>query len=207
MSAVPKETAFVLGPESAGIRLTPAEFDAITEYDDNYAYELVDGVLVVLPIPSEGEVGPNEVLGHWLYFFQTSHPEGAALNWTLPERYIRLPNSRRKADRVLWAGFARMPNLRRELPTVAIEFVSRGRRNWRRDYIEKRDEYREAGLGEYWVIDRFQRTMTVFRRVRKRIREIVITEDETYETPLLPGFELPLRKLLEVADLMEEATE
>ena len=68
-------------------------------------------------------------------------------------------------------------------------------------------EYMEAGISEYWLIDRFQRTMTVFRRPRKRVREIVITEDETYETPLLPGFELPLRKPLEVADLMEEATE
>ena len=205
MSTATKKATFVLGPGAAGIRMTPAEFDAITRYNKNYRYELVDGVVVVLPIPSEAEVGPNEVLAVWLYNYRMGHPQGAALNWTLPERYINLRRSRRRADRVIWAGLGRMPRFGRDMPTIAVEFVSRGRRNWLRDYVEKRREYLAAGIEEYWVIDRFRRVMTVYRRAGKRTREIMVAENETYQTPLLPGFELRLAELLAVADQMEAA--
>ena len=52
-----------ISPSSAGLQMTPEEFDAITNYDDRYRYELVHGVLVVNPIPSEAEADPNEELG------------------------------------------------------------------------------------------------------------------------------------------------
>ncbi len=56
----------VLGPDSAGVRMTPEEFDAIEDWDENYRYELIHGVLVVSPPPLDAEVGQNEMLGHWL---------------------------------------------------------------------------------------------------------------------------------------------
>ena len=98
---------------------------------------------------------------------------------------------------MVWAGLGRKPNYREDLPTIAIEFVSRRKRDWKRDHIQKRDEYAEAGVGEYWVIDRFQRRMTVYRGAGE---EIVISEGEIYRTDLLPGFELPLARLLAIAD-------
>ena len=63
MSIVPAEPEIVLGPESAGILMTPEEFDNIEEYDECYTYELINGVLVVNPIPNPEETGPNEFLG------------------------------------------------------------------------------------------------------------------------------------------------
>ena len=66
----------------------------------------------------------------------------------------------------------------------------------RRDYEEKRDEYRMLGIREYWVIDRFRRQLTVFRGDE----EIVLNEADHYHPPLLPGFELPLAKILQFAD-------
>ena len=47
--------------------------------------------------------------------------------------------------------------------------------------------------------------MTVVRGGADPVTESVITEQETYTTPLLPGFELPLTPLLAVADALEEA--
>lgn len=200
-----KGRKIVLGPDWNGAILTPDEFDAVDEYDDNYTYELVHGVVVVNPIPLESEVGPNEMLGHWLLVYKETHPQGSALNLSLPERYIRTKDSRRRADRVIWAGLGRLPNWKRELPTIAAEFVSRDKRDRHRDYVEKREEYMEIGIQEYWLFDRFERIMTVYRRSRSgRVREIVVREHETYTTPLLPGFELPLAKLLEVADQLAE---
>jgi hypothetical protein len=140
--------------ESAGMLLTPEEFDAVDDYDDEYRYELIRGVLVVNPIPSEGEVDPNEELGRWLRNYQEQHPQGAALDATLPERYVRTATSRRRADRVIWAGMGRLPDSKRDAPQI--------------------------GAGA--------------RRV------ITVAEKEVYRTNLLPGFELPLARLLAIAD-------
>jgi Uma2 family endonuclease len=195
----------ILGPEHAGILMTPEEFDAIEDADENYVYELIDGVLIVAPPPSEGERGPNEYLAQILRNYQDDHPQGSALNYTLSEHAIRTRNSRRRADRVIWAGLGRTPNVRRDMPSIAIEFVSVGKRSRVRDYEAKRDEYLAAGVVEYWVIDRFRRQMTVFRRDGRRIAEVVIREADSYTTPLLPGFELPLAKVLAEADKLAAA--
>ena len=56
------------------------------------------------------------------------------------------------------------------------------------------------GVREYWVVDRFDRTMTVFKNTPGEPPEVVVKAEETYRTPLLPGFELPLARLLKVAD-------
>lgn len=207
MSTIESDVIARVTPEMAGIRLSPEEFDTIEEWDEDYKYELVHGVLVVVPPPSEGERGPNEILGHWLLTYQESHPEGAALDWTLPENLIKTHDSRRRADRVIWTGLGRTPRARKDLPTIAVEFVSAGKRDARRDYVDKRDEYMVVGLLEYWIIDRFRRTMTVIRRDGKQVRETVVQETEVYTTPLLPGFELPLARLLGVADSLEQADE
>jgi len=86
------------------------------------------------------------------------------------------------------------------LPAITVEFVSFGRRNWQRDFVEKRQEYAQAGVLEYWVIDRFQRTMTVYCYVAGRPGEVVLQDTEIYKTPLLPGFELSLARLFALAD-------
>src|SRR5947209_10899325 len=116
----------MLGPQSAGVLMTPAEFDAIEEYDESCRYELVHGVLVVTPIPLAEETGPNELLGYSLLDYRAHHPQGSALDYTLPQQYVFTPTSRRIADRLIWTGLGRLPNRRRDLPSVAGEFVSAG---------------------------------------------------------------------------------
>jgi Uma2 family endonuclease len=190
-----------LGPAWNGTLMTPAEFDAVDFYEDGCRYELIHGVLVVNPSPSDAQAGPNEYLGVLLYLYRQG-PHGAALDGTLPERYVRTKGSRRLADRVIWAGLGRRPNTRRDVPTIAVEFVSRGKRNRKRDYEDKRKEYREAGVAEYWVFDRFDRLLTVFRG---RARPKVHHEGDVYQSPLLPGFHLPVSDVLAVADAWEES--
>ena len=34
-----------------GMLMTPEEFDAVTDYDDRFTYELIHGVLIVSPVP------------------------------------------------------------------------------------------------------------------------------------------------------------
>jgi Uma2 family endonuclease len=189
-----------IGLESAGIMMTPEEFDAIEEYDELYRYELIHGVLVVTEISFEAEAHPNEILGGLLYIYKRQNPLGSALDLTLRERYVYLPDSRRRPDRVIWAGLGHFPDTKVEVPTIAVEFVSAGKRNWKRDYCTKRAEYRELGIKEYWIVNRFSRNMTVHRNAPEEATEVLIAEGEIYRTPLLPGFELPLSELLEAAD-------
>ncbi len=63
----------------------------------------------------------------------------------------------------------------------------------------------EVGRKEYWIIDRFRHQMTVVRRKGKKFVDVVIREKDVYTTPLLPGFELPLKMLLAVADALARA--
>jgi Uma2 family endonuclease len=193
-----------IGPDSAGLMMTTEEFDAIVEYDENYRYELIQGVLVVTPIPLEEEASPNETLGGLLFIYKKSHPQGEALDVTLPERYLYLENSRRRPDRVIWAGLGRRPNPKEDPPTIAVEFISSGKRNWKRDYVTKRAEYLHLGIVEYWIIDRFQRVMTIYQDPSRGTAEIVVSEGETYRTPLLPGFDLALSDLLDASDVWSD---
>jgi Uma2 family endonuclease len=192
-----------LGPYLAGTLMTPEEFDAVEDVVEGYRYELIHGILVVNPIPLEAQADPNEYLGGLLFLYKQQHAQGAALDLTLPERYVRTGDSRRLADRVIWTGLGRLPQPRRDLPTIAVEFVSAGKRNRRRDYEEKRKEYLEAGILEYWLFDRFARILTVFRKGRPQKK--VITEAETYRTVLLPGSELPVGQIIAVASRWADA--
>ena len=98
---------------------------------------------------------------------------------------------------MIWTGLGRRPNPKQDVPTIAVEFVSKQKRDRQRDYIEKRREYLAIGIKEYWIIDRFKRTMTVYRPSDD---EQIVAESDIYRTDLLPGFELPLQKLLAIAD-------
>ena len=197
MSTVEIQDEIILGPEWNGATMTPAEFDAVEDWDERYVYELVHGVVIVSPSPLEAERSPNELLGHWLLNYQEQHPKGASLDATLPEQMVRCGRNRRRADRVIWVGLGRTPDPKSDVPSAVFEFVSSGRRSRRRDYQEKRREYRRIGVVEYCVIDRFRRTMTIFYADGS---ERTFSEQETYRTPLLPGFKLPLARLLTAAD-------
>ena len=62
----------------------------------------------------------------------------------------------------------------------------RGKVNQERDYVAKRAEYREIGVREYWVIDRFRRTLTVFTFSGENDQERVIPENRTTRPPCSP---------------------
>ncbi|WP_165227505.1 Uma2 family endonuclease [Aquisphaera insulae] len=189
-----------IGLHSNGMLMTPEEFDRRTDFDDRYSYELIHGVLIVSPPPGASERGPSDILAHLLLDYMDRHPEGHRLDGTLPEQMIAGAENRRRADRVLWIGLGRAPDPDKDTPTIAIEIVSNRRRDRARDYDEKRREYLAAGIREYWIIDRFRRTMTVYSKEPGESVEVVVKEGETYSSPLLPGFELPLAKIFGVAD-------
>mgnify|MGYP001025097910 FL=1 len=203
--AVPREDERY-GPGSAGLKMTPEEFDDVpaSMFVPGYRYEIINGVLVVTPPVGDAEADPNDELGHLLRTYLESREAKQSFDRTMPERHVPGTPNRRRCDRAVWVGLGRLPETDRDVPAIVIEFVSSGRRDAYRDYEEKRDEYLNAGVKEYWIIDRFRRLMTIYK-TKKTGRSSattydIVTEGQSYETKLLPGFTLPLSRLLEKAD-------
>lgn len=182
-----------LGPESNGMHMTREEFKAVGDWDESYRYELVHGVVIVSPPPSAGERKPSDVFARWFQNYGDDHPD-SPFDDTLPEQ-----EGLRRADRVVWTGLGRDPRPGVDLPSIVIEIVSRSTRDRHRDFVEKRAEYAALGIPEYWVFDRFDRSLTVCFT-----DGAVVPEEGVYETDLLPGFALPLADLLAAADRYAE---
>jgi Uma2 family endonuclease len=192
------------GPRDAGAPLTLDEFEA-ADFEEGFRYELIHGVLVVSPPPLEEERSANQHLGHWLLHYKEIHSRGSALDDTLPEHSLRTRTQNRICDRAIWTGLGRMPRTRgrvarRDVPSIVVEFPSARPADQRRDYEEKRIEYRDLGVKEYWIVDRFRRNMTVYFWRGARWTKRLVAESDVYRTPLLPGFELPLSELFAISD-------
>ncbi len=189
------------GPGSSGRMMSTDQFDAIRpeQFQRGCRYELINGVLVVSPQPGAGERDSNDELGYFLRQYRETLPHGSVIDGTLPEHTVPATN-RRRADRVIWTGLGRVPDLLKDIPWIVIEFVSKRRRDALRDYEVKRDEYLAAGVKASWVIDRFRRIMTVYYLRPDGPTCEIVTELQTYQTDLLPGFVLTLSRLFAKAD-------
>jgi len=190
-------TGYRLRPDMAGMRLASDEFDASTS-TRGHRYELIQGVLVVTPMPGLRELDPNDHLGFLLRTYRETHPLGDHLDLTVAEMTIRLGDNRRRPDRALWTGLGRLPR-EDELPSIVVEFVSQGRQAAHRDYVEKREEYASHGIREYWIFDAFRSRLTVWQFEGGVRRSVEQGPDSVYQSPLLPGFELPVGKILAIA--------
>ncbi|MGC8640846.1 MAG: Uma2 family endonuclease, partial [Isosphaeraceae bacterium] len=127
-----------IGPSSAGTQMTPEEFDAAPpgRFKPGYRYEIINGVLVVSPYPGPGERSPNDYLGYLITQYRESHASGSVVDATLPEQTIPATH-RRRTDRAIWVGLGRQPDELKDVPAIAVEFVSKRRRDVLRDFEAK----------------------------------------------------------------------
>ena len=68
-----------------------------------------------------------------------------------------------------------------------------------RDYIDKRQEYWDLGIKEYWIVDAMRKQVVVLRRGKADWIEKHIDPDGVITTKLLPGFELSFKAILKAA--------
>lgn len=137
--------------------LTVADYAALGEDEQRY-WELQEGSLVMTPRPALRHM---RVVKHLLIQLDPQLPGGVQL---LPEVDVDLrlvppdqPGSVRIPDLVIAdqdavdrveseGGLLRAADVR-----LVIEIVSAGSR--RTDYVIKRGEYADAGIGHYWIVD------------------------------------------------------
>lgn len=81
-------------------------------------------------------------------------------------------------------------------PEIVIEILSPGRANARRDLQIKRELYEIYEVPEYWVVDPFEKQVTVFRLYKGELKKIkTFRENDKLTTNSLPDFDLKISEL------------
>ena len=174
--------------------------------DDDYLWltdhtrrlvEFTDGYLEILPMPSRGH---QRILA-FLYsaFHAFVAPAGGEVLFA-PLRLRIRPGKFREPDLLLVrdAQDARSAERFWTGADVVVEVISPD--NPERDLVLKRDDYAEAGIPEYWIVDPRDETITVLR-----LGDGGYVEHGVYDrsaragSPGLPGFEVDVGDVFDAA--------
>jgi Uma2 family endonuclease len=191
-----------LSPATRGRTLTMDEY-LNADYVEGYRYELARGVLEVTRIP-KGR--PHGRIVHFFYIalthYQDTHPGVIDFFGGAGEFHLMLPvmvSGRNPDVAVALRGTPKDAEGERP-PSLAIEVVSRGKRARQRDYVTKRQEYLAYGLREYWIVDPYDRRVTVLIRNGDAWIERVFTDGQTAKGLVLPGFAVPVAEIWPASD-------
>jgi Uma2 family endonuclease len=189
------ESTKALGPADHG-RLLSAEEFAAAEFVEPWAYERVDGRLVVMSPDGEAHDDCSETLRDHLGAYRLAHHD--VVERVVSEAWVRVSAG---TDRIGDIGVylvSERPGDRRpdRVPEIMFEIVSPGEESRRRDYGEKRPEYLRLGVREYVIVDRFAGTVTAITATAGAVRERALTRSEEYSSELLPGLAIPLADVL-----------
>jgi Uma2 family endonuclease len=66
--------------------------------------------------------------------------------------------------------------------------------------------YSRRGVREYWIVDRYLKTVEVYRRTASADLALVATlnEHDTLTSPLLPGFALPVAQIFRMPKALRD---
>lgn len=168
--------------------------------------ELVDGRLEEEEMPTR----IHEAAVAWLLFELTRWAREHGARVYLSELKLRITDQRgRKPDLSLYLRGTSRSGARDAVqalpPDVVVEVISATPADARRDRIVKPDDYAEAGVGSYWLVDPELRSLEIWELDPggRHIRAVSATGGSA-ETERLPGLRLDLDALW--ADLDAELT-
>ena len=162
---------------------------------DDKRYELIDGVLIMVPAPNVPHQDSQASLGSRMRVFVERHDLGKVLfaptDVVLTDTDIVQPDvlfiSNEREHIITEANIQGAPDL-----VVEILSPSTSSRDWR----EKRDLYAKHGVNEYWVVDTVNRVIFLML-----LKDAVLEIAETYASgdvlisPTLTGFEVSVDDL------------
>jgi Uma2 family endonuclease len=167
--------------------ISVAEFDRLEE--DEFRYELDEGELITMTRP---RLRHACIEGN-LYFALRSYLEqnriGVALGADI--LYVLGPATKRAPDVSVIFRTVDPDQEIQGAPDIAAEILSPS--NIRRAMQRKLGQFFAAGCKLAWIIDPKARTIEVWESATAPSR--VLRESDSLETPLLPGFALPVAKL------------
>jgi len=168
------------------------------ELDTNHLVELSDGCIEVLPMPTKLHQRIAQFLFLVLHEFIAARGLGEVFLAPLPVR--------------LWPGKFCEPDIvylrqgrgeyrgQPEGADLVVEVLSEGEESHPRDFETKRQEYAQAGIPEYWIVDPESRRVTVLVLEEGTYREHgVFGPGDTASSVVLAGL------AVSVADLFASA--
>jgi Uma2 family endonuclease len=181
---------------AAHLRLTNADLEAMPE--DGNRYEVIEGELYVSSAPSffHQAILTNFVLAFGDYLRE--HPVGRIApgvgvtfddyNGVIPDLVFATTERMRKS--LIGGRF-------HAAPEIAIEILSPGTANERRDRHVKRSLYAARGVDEYWIVDPENRSVEI--HLRDEAGEFVLDrslrEADDLTCALLPAFSVRVASL------------
>lgn len=158
--------------------------------DDGNTYELIEGELIVSSAPSLTHQRVIRNLTTELHNYLARTPVGEVFptpggifdrhNSVIPD-LVFLTNEQ-------LAQVGPEPHIKLA-PALAVEVVSPGSENSKRDRVKKLRVYGKFGVGEYWVADPEARTVEIYRpRGGGLALAATLGGGEEITSPLLPGF-------------------
>jgi LAO/AO transport system kinase len=178
-----------IGPQDNGRRMSLDDFDH-AKVAEGHNYELSRGVITVSDVPDTEHMAVVLGIKDQFYAFKLAHPDSMFGIAAGSECKLLLADlqSERHPDLSIY----KTPPPEYEdvwsiwIPELVIEVVSPG--SVTRDHEEKREEYLDFGVKEYWIVDANREEMLILTRFRGKWRERTIRPGEIYESKLFSGF-------------------
>jgi Uma2 family endonuclease len=174
-----------MGIETNGKKYTFEDFCFLVKEDQKA--DLIDGVIYM---SSPDNTDANSIfmwLGRLIGLFaeerELGEVYGSRVAFRLEEYQSPEPDiAFVRTDRlhIVQRGFVEGP------PDLAIEIVSPD--SIERDYVRKREQYRQAGVPEYWIVDELQQRMVMLRRSRSGAYREIKPRKGVLHSQALPGF-------------------
>jgi len=166
--------------------------------DDGKRYEIIDGELYVAKQPDWEH---QFVCVRILMFLQTWSDQTQLGMANLAPGIIFTDDNNVVPD-VVWISRERLRTALQAdgklhtSPELMIEVLSPGAENERRDREVKLKLYSRRNAQEYWVVNWQERNIEVYRR-QEGVLELdrTLNENDTLQTPLLPGFHCKVGQL------------
>jgi Uma2 family endonuclease len=168
--------------------LTVADLEALP--DDGNRYELFEGELFVSRAPS---LSHQRILGN-LHAILRAYLDGNPIGEILLTPGVILDESNSAIPDAVFLTNQQVNNIGSgerilEAPELAIEIISPGKENARRDREVKRQVYGKHGVKEYWIADPEKRALEIYHLERHTLKLVATLMDEDeITTPILPGF-------------------
>ena len=182
---------------STSLRYTTSDLECLPAID-GVRYEIIDGDLYVSRTPDwHHQYVSSQV---WRGLQDWNDHSGAGL--ALEASGVIFASDDNVVPDVVWISQARLPHMfdegghLRAAPDLAVEVLSPGPDNERRDREFKLKLYSRQGVREYWIVDWQLQTVQVYRRAQAALELVATLADQDVLTSsLLPGFACPLRTL------------
>lgn len=160
--------------------MTLEEFDSMSK-EESMTYELIDGVVLMAPSPSE----KHQTVGGNIYHHSRLRLKGTSCR-AFYELDIRFDNDLLQPDNMVKCKDEKVPRIVFEILSPSSVY---------RDMVIKVAKYKEMGIAEYWIMDIKAKTVTVHDYVNghtgiysmgdvitsNAVKEIVLSVEDIFE--------------------------